>query len=90
MTEVRDSYKKRYRMRALGEGGLNIVVSIPRMVIEREAEKRGLTIREFLEQFKAVAEFDSFDGVLYTFEEIKKEEESALSSLRGERSGKQQ
>ena len=44
MTEVKDSYKKRYRMRALGEGGLNIVVSIPRMVIEREAEKRGLTI----------------------------------------------
>ena len=80
MTEVRDSYKKRYRMRALGEGGLNIVVSIPRMVIEREAEKRGLTIREFLEQFKTVAEFDSFDGVLYTFEEIKKEEETVLSS----------
>lgn len=78
MVEVRDSYKKRYRMRALGEGGLNIVVSIPRMVIEREAEKRGLTIQEFLEQFKAVAEFDSFDGVLYTFEEIKKEEEPAL------------
>ncbi len=73
MTEVRDSYKKRYRMRALGEGGLNIVVSIPRVVIEREAERRGLTIGEFLEQFKAVAQYNSFEGVLYTFEEIEGE-----------------
>ena len=76
--KVRDTYKKRYKMRTLGEDGKNIVVSIPRVVIEREAERRGLTVGEFLEQFKAVAQFDSFDGVLYTFEEIKKEEELAL------------
>ena len=88
MTEIRDSYKKRYRMRVLGEGGLNIVVSIPRMVILREAEKRELIIEDFLEQFKAVAQFDNFDGVIYTFEEIKKEEDPALSSLKGERRGK--
>ena len=73
MTEIRDSYKKRYRMRALGEGGLNIVVSIPRVVIEREAEKRGLTVGGFLDQFKAVAQYNSFEGVLYTFEKIEGE-----------------
>jgi len=73
MAEIRDSYKRRYKMRALGEGGLNIVVSIPRVVIEREAEKRGLTISEFLAQFKAVAQYGSFEGVLYTFEESKEE-----------------
>lgn len=66
---VKDSYKRRYKMRAVGENSLNIVVSIPRVVIEREAEKRGLTVGDFLEQFKAVAQFDNFDGVLYTFEE---------------------
>ena len=70
---AKDSYKKRYKMRALGQGGLNIVVSIPRVVIEREAEKHGLTIPELLEQFRAVAQFDDFEGVLYTFEEIRKE-----------------
>ena len=73
MVEIRDSYKRRYKMRAVGQDGLNIVVSIPRVVIEREAERRGLTVGEFLEQFKAVAQFDSFDGVLYTFEEIMEE-----------------
>lgn len=70
MAVIKDAYKKRYKMRSLGENGLNIVVSIPRVVIEREAEKRGLTIGEFLERFKAVAQFDDFDGVMYTFEEI--------------------
>ena len=73
MVEIKDSYKRRYKMRAVGENGLNIIVSIPRVVIEREAERRGLTVREFLEQFKAVAQYDSFDGVFYTFEEIKVE-----------------
>ena len=60
-------------MRAVGQDGLNIVVSIPRVVIEREAEKRGLTVGEFLDQFKAVAQYNSFEGVLYTFEEIEGE-----------------
>ena len=61
MTEIRDSYEKRYRMSVLGEGGLKIVVSIPRMVILREAKKCQLTIEEFLEQFKAVAQFNNFE-----------------------------
>jgi len=68
MAEIMDAYKRRYKMRAVGQGGLNIVVSIPRLVIKREAEKRVLTVGEFLEQFKAVAQFDNFDGVVYTFE----------------------
>lgn len=80
MPGITDSYKKRYKMRALGQDGLNIVVSIPRIVIEREAERQELTIEEFLEQFRAVARFNSFEGIHYTFEPIKKEEEPALSS----------
>ena len=70
MVEIRDSYKRRYKMRAVGQDGLNIVVSIPRVVIEREAEKRKLTVEQFLEQFNAVAQYDNFDGVMYTFEEV--------------------
>jgi len=76
----RDAYRKRYKMRALGPDGLNTVVSIPRVVIEREAEKHRLTVEEFREQFSAVAQFDSFDGVHYTFEKIEKEGEPTLSS----------
>lgn len=68
--KVRDALKKRYKMRTLGEDGRNIVVSIPRMVIEREAERREITIREFLERFRGIAQFDNFDGVVYTFEPL--------------------
>jgi len=71
MVEMRDAYKRRYKMRALGQGGLNTVVSLPRVVIEREAEKRGLTIEKFIERFRAVAHYNNFDGVFYAFEEIK-------------------
>lgn len=73
-----DAYRKRYKMRALGPDGLNTVVSIPRIVIERESARHGLTVKEFREQFSAVAQFNSFDGVKYTFEEIKEVSEAAI------------
>jgi len=74
-------------MRAIGQDGLNIVVSIPRIVIEREAERRELTIEEFLEQFRAVAQFDNFDGVRYTFEEIEGEFQRPVKLSEVENSG---
>lgn len=62
-------YKKSYTMRALGENGLNTSVSVPPAVIQREAEKRGLTIDVFRERFVAVAQYNNIEGVLYTFKE---------------------
>ncbi len=62
-------YKKFYRMKVLGENGLNTSVSIPPEVIRREAEKRNLTVDEFREKFIAVAQYNNIDGVLYTFKE---------------------
>lgn len=75
--KVKNAYRKRYKMRSLGTDGLNTVVSIPRVVIEREAEKSGLTIEGFREQYRAVAQFNNFEGVHYIFEKIEKEKESA-------------
>jgi hypothetical protein len=71
--ELKESYRRRYKMRTLGVDGLNIVVSIPRAVIERQAEKHGLSIAEFLKRYRAVAHFNGFDfdGIIYRFEEYK-------------------
>lgn len=71
-TEVNtdDTYTRAYKMRSLGEDGLNTVVSIPRVVIAKEARKRGMSIKEFLANFRAVAHFNGFEGVLYRFEPI--------------------
>ncbi|GAH49838.1 unnamed protein product [marine sediment metagenome] len=69
--ELKGAYRSRpYKMRALGTDGLNIVVSIPKVVIEREARQRGLTIEQFLQQCRAIAYYNSLDGVLYRFEGI--------------------
>ena len=71
---IDNTYKRRYKLRAVGQDGLNIIVSMPRVVVEREAERQGLTVGEFLKQFKAVAQYNNFEGIMYTFEEIKQRE----------------
>jgi len=76
--DIADALKRPYKMRAQGEKGLNTVVSIPRQVITREAVKRGITIKEFIKKFKAVAHYDSFDGIFYAFEEVKPEPDRTL------------
>lgn len=70
-----DVYMKMYTMRRQGEDGLNTVVTIPPLVIEKEARKRGLTPEEFVKAYKAVATFNGFEGVLYRFVKIDNGEE---------------
>lgn len=74
--DIADALKRPYKMRAQGERGLNTVVSIPRQVIAREAEKQGISIEEFIKRFKAVAHYDSFDGIFYAFEEVEPDDSS--------------
>lgn len=64
------NYQKIYKMRKVGEDGQNIVVSVPPEVIEREARKRGLTIDQFIERFRVVAEFNGFEGIHYNFQPL--------------------
>lgn len=66
--DLTNGYRRVYKIRAIGEDGLNIVVSIPREVIDREARKRHLSIDEFIQKFRAVATYNGFEGIHYTFE----------------------
>ncbi len=63
-------FKKKYKMRSVGEDGLNTVVSIPRIVLQREADKQGISLEDFLKNYRAVALFDNIDGVHYIFEKV--------------------
>ena len=67
-------YRRAYRLRTAVPGRKSIEVTFPYEVVERQARSRGLTIGEFLNRFQAVAEYDNFEGVRYTFEEIIEEE----------------
>ena len=73
MTEL-IGYRKTYRLRIAIPGRKSIAVTFPYEVVEREARTRKLSIDEFLNRFQAVCEYDGFDGVLYKFEPIQKEE----------------
>ena len=68
--ELKNTYKRRYKMRSQGQNGLNTVVSMPRAVLEREAAKKGLSVKKFIEHYRAVALYNSFDGIFYTFEKV--------------------
>jgi len=63
-------FKRQYKIRKTGDDGLNIIVSLPREVLLREAENHNISLDEFIKRFKAVAQIDNIKGVLYTFEEI--------------------
>lgn len=68
------AYRKTYRLRrAQGDKVDSIEVTFPFEVVEREARARSMSISEFLDKFRVVAQYNSFDGVHYIFEEIKAE-----------------
>jgi len=64
------TYKKRYRLNIVGKFGYTTTVAIPPEVINLKAEQAGLTPDEFIRRYQAVAQYDNFEGVVYTFEEI--------------------
>lgn len=58
-------YEKPYRMRVF-KG--NVAVSIPPIVLRKEAKSYGLTVEEFIKQFDLVAQYNNFDGIHYQFQ----------------------
>jgi len=64
-----------YKLRPTGRSGENssVETTVPRKVIEREARKRGLSLDEFIEEYRAVWYANQFDGLHLTF--VEKEEE---------------
>jgi len=61
-------YRKTYKIRQISDEMLVYELTLPRIVVEREARKHNLSVKDFLEQFVAVAQFNSIEGVHYVFE----------------------
>ena len=62
--------RKTYKIRRNVPGRDSVIVVMPFEVVAREARSRHLTVDEFLQQYQAVAEYNGFEGVRYTFEEV--------------------
>jgi len=71
MEQPIDAYIKTYIMRTSGKRSRTIEVTVPRDVIVRQARRVGLSIDEYLKQYRAVAHYNDFDGVYYRFEKHK-------------------
>jgi hypothetical protein len=60
-------YQKTYKMRQQGRENKNVVVSIPPEIVEKEARTHNLSIDEFVQQYRVLANFNGFEGILYKF-----------------------
>lgn len=54
-------------MRRVGSGRQSIEVTIPAEVVEREAQRQGLSILDFVQNFRAEWLYDNFGGAFIHF-----------------------
>lgn len=68
------AYRKVYRLRAFGRGGYE--VTIPGLILDRAARSRGLTIEQFVRNYRVVHLFNDFPNfdAAYRFEAAPAEE----------------
>ena len=69
MVDNEVGYRKAFRLRVVVKGRKHITVAVPYEVIERQATIRNLSVEQFVDKFMAIAEFNSFEGIRYTFKE---------------------
>ena len=62
-----DTYTKTYRMQATGAGGKTIRTSVPSEIVEKEARRLGLTVKEFVHRFKVMWLYNGFEGAWAKF-----------------------
>jgi len=65
-------YKRKFKMLAGGADKKTVRATIPRDVVMREAERRGLSFEDFLKSYNIQWEYNGFEGVIGTFVEITK------------------
>ena len=68
---IEEAYLKTYKLHFARPSAKTVEVSIPRDFIRRMIRNTGLTIEEFMEQYRALAYFGAGDELLYRFEKYK-------------------
>ena len=69
----KDTYTKTYRMQATGAGGKTIRTSVPSEIVEKEARRLGLTVRQFITHYRVMWLYNGFEGAWAKF--VSKEKE---------------
>ena len=63
----KNTYTKTYRMQSTGAGGKTIRTSVPSMVVEKEARRLGITVKEFVTHFRVMWLYNGFEGAWAKF-----------------------
>jgi len=65
---IEEAYLKTYKLHFARPSAKTVEVSVPRDFIRRMARNAGMTVEEFMEQYRALAYFGAGDELLYRFE----------------------
>jgi len=63
----KNSYTKVYRMQATGATGKTIRTSVPSSVVEKEARRLGVTVKEFVRHYRVMWLYNGFEGAWAKF-----------------------
>ena len=63
----RESYIKIYRMQATGADGQTVRVSVPREVVEKEARRLEIGVKDFIANYRIQWLFNGFEGAWARF-----------------------
>lgn len=58
MSEIQNTYQKEYRIRSVGDGGIEI--SVPKLIVERAARRAGLPLDDFVKNYNVIHLFNDF------------------------------
>ena len=61
------SYIRTFKMQTTGADGNTVRISVPRDIVEREASKKGMSVKQFTQNFHIEWRFNSFDGAYMVF-----------------------
>ena len=70
------SYRRTFRMQATGKDGQTARTTVPRDIVKREASRLGLSIRDFLKNYRVEWRYNGFEGAVMIFVPAKKDNNS--------------
>lgn len=76
-----DAYEKTYSLRFAGRNNKTVEISVPKLLLEREARKLGLTLEEAIKKLDGKWLFDHFEGAVAVLQLKEKREKKGAKEI---------
>ena len=67
VSKVLIAYEIKFKLRRAQPKKKSLEVTFPWGVVEKEAKSHGLTVDQFIKEYRVIAQFNGFQGVRYIF-----------------------